>query len=176
MKENNPFSLQGKVAVVTGAAAGIGKACAQRMAYSGASVLLSDIDVAACQRLAAELNEQGFDARAIQQDVVLEEDWQALVAELKQWHNRWDILVNNASSFYPTPLAEANIQQWNELFGSNVQAAYFLCQAFASSLSERKGCILNITDIHAEKPFPEHSIYGMAKAALLMMNRVAEGL
>ena len=167
-----------RVACVTGGAARIGKAIVETLHSNGFNVIIHcNKSVDKANALAEQLNNKQSNSAAVLQAELTDLSKVALLAkQALDTFGGIDILVNNASSFYPTPLAEANIQQWNELFGSNVQAAYFLCQAFASSLSERKGCILNITDIHAEKPFPEHSIYGMAKAALLMMNRVAEGL
>ncbi|WP_339673334.1 pteridine reductase [Dasania marina] len=87
-----------------------------------------------------------------------------------QW-GRLDALVNNASSFYPTPVANANEQQWDDLFNSNVKGAFFLSQAAAPYLQKNKGCIVNIVDIHAQKPLKEHSLYCMAKAALAMMTQ-----
>ena len=81
------------------------------------------------------------------------------------------MLVNNASSFYATPVAEATLDDWQDLFGSNVKAPYFLSQAFAGELAKHHGVIINMVDIHAEKPLAQHSIYCMAKAALLMMTK-----
>ncbi|WP_333609122.1 SDR family oxidoreductase, partial [Arsukibacterium sp.] len=80
-------------------------------------------------------------------------------------------LVNNASSFYPTPLTTATTGQWQDLFGSNVKAPYFLSQALATELARHNGCIINMVDIHADKPLAEHSLYCMAKAALGMMTK-----
>ena len=85
----------------------------------------------------------------------------------QQW-NRLDILINNASSFYPTPLDSTTEQQWVDLMGSNLKAPYFLSQAAAGFLQENHGCIVNIIDIHANRPMAKHSVYNMAKAGLAM--------
>ncbi|NRQ42057.1 pteridine reductase [Rheinheimera sp. YQF-2] len=85
--------------------------------------------------------------------------------------DRLDALVNNASAFYPTHVGSATASQWQELFGSNVQAPYFLSQALAPQLAKQHGVIINMVDIHAERPLLGHSIYCMAKAALLMMTK-----
>lgn len=87
-----------------------------------------------------------------------------------QW-GRLDTLINNASSFYPTAVDDASESQWDELFNSNVKGAFFLSQALAPHLRKNHGCIVNIVDIHAQKPLKGHSIYCMAKAALAMMTQ-----
>lgn len=84
-------------------------------------------------------------------------------------YGRLDVLINNASSFYPTPVGEANEEQWDDLFGSNAKAPFFLSQALSKALKETRGKIINIADIHAEKPLKEHTLYCMAKAANVML-------
>ncbi|MCC6561850.1 MAG: pteridine reductase [Xanthomonadales bacterium] len=84
-------------------------------------------------------------------------------------YGRIDALINNASSFYPTPLAQATPAQWEELFATNARAPFFLAQAAAPHLARSRGCILNLIDIYGERPLPQHPIYSMAKAALAMM-------
>ena len=79
--------------------------------------------------------------------------------------------MNNASSFYATPVAKASLDDWQDLFGSNVKAPYFLSRALVPELSQRLGAIVNMVDIHAQQPLAQHSIYCMAKAALLMMTK-----
>ena len=88
---------------------------------------------------------------------------------------RLDILVNNASSFYPTPLAEANEQHWSDLMGTNLKAPFFLAQAAYPYLKERAGCIVNIVDIHADRPLKGYPVYSMAKAGLVMMTKALAG-
>ena len=80
-----------------------------------------------------------------------------------------DILINNASSYYPTPLDQATTGQWDDLFGSNARAPLFLAQAAAPHLRGCRGCIVNMVDIHADRPNADHPIYCMAKAANAMM-------
>jgi pteridine reductase len=79
--------------------------------------------------------------------------------------------VNNASSFYPTPIGNISEQQWDELIGSNLKAPLFLSQAAVPHLSSSKGVIVNIVDIHAERPLRDHVVYGSAKAGLAMLTR-----
>ena len=87
------------------------------------------------------------------------------------WRGGLDILVNNASTFYPTPLGEITEADWDDLVGSNFKAPLFLSQAAAASLRERRGSIVNIVDIHAQRPLSNHLVYGSAKAGLAMLTR-----
>jgi pteridine reductase len=84
---------------------------------------------------------------------------------------RLDILVNNASTFYPTPLGSVTEAQWDELIGSNLKAPLFLCQAALPALRDAKGVIVNIVDVHAQRPLRNHPLYGAAKAGLAMLTR-----
>ena len=87
---------------------------------------------------------------------------------LEQW-GRLDILVNNASSFYPTPMETVTENDWDDLIGSNMKAPFFLSQIAAPHLEKQNGCIISIIDIHAERPLEGHSVYNMAKAGLAML-------
>lgn len=83
-----------------------------------------------------------------------------------------DVLVNNASAFYQTPIASVSEQEWDDLLGSNLKAPFFLAKALLPSLAERKGCIVNITDIHAERGLQDYSVYSIAKAGLTAMTKI----
>jgi pteridine reductase len=95
----------------------------------------------------------------------------AMIEQLLAHYGRLDALVNNASTFFPTPLGTATPQQWNALFASNAQAPFFLSQAAIPALREARGSIVNMIDIYAERPLAEHPLYCMAKAALAAMTR-----
>ncbi len=94
-----------------------------------------------------------------------------LIGAVFDWGGRLDGLVNNASSFYPTPVGKIDEKHWDELVGSNLKAPLFLSQAAAPHLTDAHGAIVNIVDIHAERPLRDHSVYGSAKAGLAMMTR-----
>ena len=98
----------------------------------------------------------------------------AVTALVKEAYNAWqrlDVLINNASTFYRTPIGSANDQHWDDLFGTNVKAPFFLAQAAAPYLRKTRGSIINMVDIHARRPLKEYSIYSMAKAALETMTK-----
>jgi pteridine reductase len=92
-----------------------------------------------------------------------------LIAAADDFRQHLDLLVNNASSFYPTPLAEADMAAWDDLIGSNLRAPFFLSQSAAPLLRATSGCIINLVDIHAERPLKDHPIYSIAKAGNAML-------
>jgi len=94
-----------------------------------------------------------------------------LVHKVIKKFGQLDALVNNASSFYATPLAEIDEKQWHDLLGTNLKAPLFLAQAAADELRRRHGCIVNIADIHAERPMHGHLLYSVAKAGLVALTK-----
>ncbi len=164
-------SLQGKTALVTGAAARIGAALCDALHAAGAHVVIHYRNSADRARaLADKLNAQREgSASLIQGDLCDMQRVPQLVEEILSTRGQLDILINNASSYYKTPMGTATQAQWDDLFGSNARAPFFLSQAAAPALSEHHGCIVNLVDIHADRPNKEHPVYSMAKAANAMM-------
>jgi pteridine reductase len=122
--------------------------------------------------LAAELNALRPDSAAVfSADLLLTESLPGLVAAVTTRFRSLDLLVNNASSFYPTPMGELSASQWEDLMGSNLKAPLFLAQAAADPLRRARGLIVNIADIHGLRPLPGYIIYSTAKAALLHLTR-----
>jgi len=165
------YSLQGKTALVTGAAARIGAAICDALHAAGAHVAIhyrNSVDRA--QALADKLNAQREgSASLIQGDLCDMQRVPQLIEEVLTARGQLDILINNASSYYKTPMGTATQAQWDDLFGSNARAPFFLSQAAAPALSEHHGCIVNLVDIHADRPNKDHPVYSMAKAANAMM-------
>jgi len=89
---------------------------------------------------------------------------------VKAW-GRLDVVINNASSFYPTPVGSVSEQQWDDLMGSNLKAPFFLCQAAAEHLRTQHGCIVNLADIHADRPLKSYPVYSIGKAGLVMLTK-----
>jgi pteridine reductase len=166
-------NLIGKVALVTGAARRVGAAITARLHANGAAVAIHYRGSAdAATNLAAELNSTRADsARIFQADLHQTSNLPTLVAAVTAWHGRLDILVNNASSFYPTPPGEISEENWDDLIGTNLKAPLFLSQAACPQLREQRGVIINIVDIHSQRPLKNHSVYGAAKAGLAMLTR-----
>jgi pteridine reductase len=127
---------------------------------------------AAANALAAELNGVRPGSTAVHAGNLREAGApEELVAATLREFGRIDILINNASTFYPTPVGQITAAQWDDLFGSNVKAPLFTSQAAAPALRERRGSIINIVDIHGLRPLRAHPVYSAAKAALAMLTR-----
>ena len=107
----------------------------------------------------------------IQADLLETSSIEPLVNAVAGWKDRLDILVNNASSFYPTPIGTITLEHWDDLVGSNLKAPLFVSQAATPHLKAVNGCIINIVDIHAQRPLRHHLVYGPAKAGLAMLTR-----
>lgn len=161
------------VALVTGSALRLGKQIVTQLHQHGYRVIIHYRQSAdAALQLAALLNAQRADsAKTLAANLIDEHAITPLADQAIACFGRLDLLVNNASSFYATPIADATTTQWHDLFGTNVKAPYFLSQALAPELAKQRGCIINMVDIHADRPLAEHSIYCMAKAALHMMTK-----
>lgn len=167
------LALQGKAALVTGGSRRIGAAIARRLHAAGASVLIHYRGAEAdAQKLEAELNGvRAGSAARIKADLLAPIAPQALVGAAIDRYKRLDILVNNASTFYPTAIGEVEAAHWEELLGSNLRAPLFLSQVAAPHLAQAKGAIVNITDIHAERPLKGYAVYSVAKAGLAALTR-----
>lgn len=165
--------LTGQWALVTGAAKRIGAAIATALHEAGAGVVIHYRGSAApAEQLAARLNEiRPGSSLALQADLNQTDQLSDLMDRVIGHTQRLDILVNNASSFYPTPVGSITEQQWDDLIGSNLKAPLFLSQAALPHLRQARGVIINIVDIHAQRPLRDHPVYGPAKAGLAMLTR-----
>ena len=165
--------LANKRLLVTGAARRIGAEIIRQAHARGAQVGVhyrSSADDA--ESLCAELNaKRANSAHAFGADLLTTGAAQTLVDAFTEWAGGLDYLVNNASSFYPTPLDAVTEDHWTDLMGSNLKAPLFLCQAAAPHLRRAEGAIVNIVDIHAIRPLRDHVVYGSAKAGLAMLTR-----
>lgn len=162
--------LKNKAALITGASQRLGAVTARFLHAAGANIIIHyRSSKTQALQLKHELLALRPDSASIAQADLLKTDSLAeLVAFSYQQWNRLDILINNASSFYPTPVGSTTQKQWRDLMGSNLKAPYFLSQAAAAVLQKNRGCIVNIVDIHAHRPMAKHSVYNMAKAGLAM--------
>ena len=161
------------VALITGAAVRIGAAIARSLHEQAFNVVInyhrSESDAVAA---VAQMNELRPDsALAIAGDVRDVVVCEQLAKQVQAWHGRIDVLVNNASTFYPTPIGSATPGQWEDLMGTNLKAPFFLSQACAPALKRARGNIINIVDIYALKSLANYSIYTAAKAGLVGLTR-----
>jgi pteridine reductase len=174
MTDNPQHSaLAGRCVLVTGAARRLGAATARHLHAGGASIVVhhhTSTDEA--RDLVAQLNTlRPGSAAALSADLADVNALQPLVDATLAHYGRLDVLVNNASTFYPTAIGSITAAQFDDLIGTNLRAPLFLSQAAAPALRQAKGLILNMVDIHGQRPLKGHSIYSAAKAGLVMLTR-----
>jgi pteridine reductase len=165
--------VQGKVVLITGGAKRVGAAICRRLHADGANLMLHYRTSAGEARLLqAELNHQRKDSVAlIQADLLDLGKLSSLIDQTVQTFGRLDALINNAASFYPTPVGEITADDWENLIGADLRAPLFIAQAAAPALKKTQGAIVNITDIHAERPLKNYVLYSIAKAGLVGLTR-----
>jgi len=173
MNEASAHPLGGKVVLVTGAARRVGAVIAAAFHGAGARVAVHyRSSQAEADALVARLGAARADsARAFKADLADTDACDPLITAVVRAFGRLDVLVNNASTFYPTPVGSITPDQFDDLVGSNLRAPLFLAQAAARELARREGLILNIADIHGLRPLGKHAVYCAAKAGLVMLTR-----
>jgi pteridine reductase len=166
-------SLSGKVVLITGGAKRVGAAIARRLHASGASLILHYHSAKAeAQKLQQEFNgARANSAATVQANLLNAAELPELVRTTVTRFGRLDVLVNNASSFHATPIGEIKIADWDDLMGTNLKAPLFLSQAAAPHLKAASGCIVNIADIHADRPLKRYVVYSVAKAGLVGLTK-----
>ena len=165
--------MQGKVILVTGGAKRVGAAICRRLHAAGADIALHYRSSAQqAQALQQELEaEHSGSVKTFQADLLDPDALSRLVQQTISHFGRLDALVNNASSFFATPLGEISERHWNDLMGTNLKAPLLLAQAAAAELRRNHGAIVNIVDIHAERPMHGHLLYSIAKGGLATLTR-----
>jgi pteridine reductase len=173
MVQHNDSPLAGQTALVTGGARRIGARLVRSLHGAGADVAIhcnrsrGDADA-----LAAELEEQRpASTQVVSGDLADSSACNRFVEAARTACGRLDIVVNNASTFYPTPVGEIDDAAFDDLVGSNLRGPTFVAQAAAPALRETSGCIVNIADIYGERPLDDHPVYCAAKAGLIMLTR-----
>jgi pteridine reductase len=165
--------VQDKVVLITGGARRVGAAICRRLHAAGAHLMLHYRTSAGEARLLqAELNHARAKSVAlIQADLLDTAKLPSLIEQTVQTYGKLDGLVNNASSFFQTPVGAITVEEWNDLIGTNLQAPLFLAQAAAPALRRAQGAIVNIADIHADRPLKDYVAYSVAKAGLIGLTR-----
>jgi pteridine reductase len=164
-------STKSRVALVTGSARRIGACIADVLHTRGFTVFLHyHSSSEAVDELADRLNtirpRSAFPVQAGLGDM---EEINRLAARVKAHTGQLDLLVNNASQFFPTSVGGTSVEQWDDLMDSNLRGPYFLVQALLPELTSAGGSVVNLLDVHAVRPMPDHAVYCMAKAGLQMM-------
>lgn len=161
------------VVLITGASRRIGASISKKFHAQGFKVIIHfNQSSAEVNHLCDELNaDRPGSAAALQADLTCEQQVTTLAEQALKCFGALDVLVNNASGFYPTPFGSVTSSQWHDLMDSNLKAAFFLSQALSEPLKERNGTIVNLIDIYADKPLKNYSAYCIAKAGLQAMTR-----
>ena len=166
-------NLQNKIVLITGGAKRVGASICRLLHANGANLMIhyrSSVNEA--RALQAELNLQRPNSVAIiQGDLLNLSVLPSLVQETIKHFGKLDVLINNASSYYPTEIGDIQEEQWQDLMGSNLKAPLFLSQAAAVELRKQQGCIINITDMHVERPKKGYIVYSVAKAGLVTLTK-----
>lgn len=174
-KANKQLSsnLQNKVVLITGGAKRVGAAISRELHAHGASLMIHyNTSKQAAEALQAELNFNRANSVSIIQGNLLDTDKLSnLISETTKQFGQLDILINNASTYKPTPIGKINEENWQDLIGSNLKAPTFLSQAAAQALKKTHGCIVNITDMHVESPKKGYVVYSVAKAGLVTLTK-----
>jgi pteridine reductase len=168
---NTTTTAETKAALVTGSAKRVGAVTVKTLHRAGYKVIIHcRLSRQAADALAAKLNSIRPDsAKVVQADLNNETIYNSLIEQAYLCWNRLDVLVNNASSFFPTPVGSITLDDWNNLVNSNMKAPLFLSQAAAPYLKQVDGCIINMVDVHAQRPMKQHTVYSAAKAGLAMI-------
>ena len=166
-------SLDHQVILITGGARRIGAEIARTLHAAGARILLHyRSSHAAAKELGAEMNAARPGSVAlVAADLQHDEAPDRLIAAALGHFGRLDVLINNASTFYPTPLGTITRTAWDDLLGSNLRAPFFLAQAAAPHLAKHHGVIVNVVDIHGLRPLKGYPVYSIAKAGLIMLTK-----
>jgi len=165
--------MKDKAILITGAAHRVGAQTTRTLHENGANIVLHyRHSKLAAESLAEELNSiRPNSVNTISADLDSSDCYEKLIKESFVFNGRLDGLINNASEFFPSQLGAVGLQQWDSLLNSNLKAPFFLSQAAIPYLKEQKGSIVNIVDIHADKPMKGYPVYCIAKAGLVMLTK-----
>jgi 3(or 17)beta-hydroxysteroid dehydrogenase len=166
--------VSSKIALVTGAGSGIGKATAILLAQEAATVIVSDIDADAAERVASEIRDGGGAAEGMRLDVADESGWKAVIEGIVTRLQRLDVLVNNAGVSFARPIAETALDEWQRVLGVNLDGVFLGTKhAILAMRSRGGGCIINLASVSGITPYPEASAYGASKAAVRHFSKIA---
>jgi pteridine reductase len=172
-RPRSSLPLQGKAVLITGAARRVGATIARTLQAAGANVMVHyRKSEAEARSLASELNSlRGGSAALVSGDLLDIRKLDKLIEATIKTFGQLDVLINNASTFYPTPVGEITEAHWEDLLGTNLKVPLFLAQAAAPALRATRGLVLNIADIHGMRPLRRYTTYSVAKAGLIMLTK-----
>lgn len=165
--------MKNKTVLITGAAKRIGAAIAEQLHMAGMNIIIHhNTSENEANLLVKKLNDLRADsAITVQANLEQQDSYSSLLKSTLEFKGELNVLVNNASAFYPTPIVDLNSAQWDEMININLRAPLFLSKLAANYLGKNNGCIINITDIHGDKPLNDHTVYSISKAGLIMLTQ-----
>lgn len=166
--------VKDKVAIVTGAAKGIGRACAELLAREGAKVVVTDIDVDLGQEVVTGITQNGGEAMLLQQDVTNEARWVEVMTEVTTRLGGLDVLVNNAGVLLMKPISDTSVQEWEQIFSTNVKSVFLGTRAALEPMQARGGgSIVNVSSIYGLVGAPQAAAYQASKGAVRLFSKGA---
>jgi len=166
--------VHAKVALVTGAGSGIGEATAILLAQEGATVIVTDVDAHAAERVAGAIREAGGEAEAARLDVTDETAWVGVMGTILTRHRRLDVLINNAGVSFAKSIADMTIAEWRRVLGVNLDGVFLGTKyAILTMKSRGGGSIINVASVSGIMPYPEASAYGASKASVRHFSKIA---
>jgi 3(or 17)beta-hydroxysteroid dehydrogenase len=166
--------VHAKIALVTGAGSGIGRATAILLAYEGATVFVSDVDAQAAEQVASEIRDGSGVAEATRLDVAEESAWMAAIESILTRYERIDVLVNNAGVSVAEPIAETTLDEWRRVLSVNLDGVFLGTKhAILAMRSRGGGSIINVASVSGINAYPEASAYGASKAAVRHFSKIA---
>lgn len=165
--------MTARTVLITGAAKRIGASLARELHTDGMNVIIHyNTSAREAEALAGSLNKvRQHSAFLLQADLQKTDTLDGIVKAAAGFSGRLDVLINNASVFYPTAVGSTGLQQWEQTIDTNMKAPYFLMQACTPYLRQSAGCIINITDIHGMRPLKDYPVYSASKAGLIMLTK-----
>lgn len=167
------MNLEGKVAIITGARRGIGRSIALAFAKAGADVVVSDIDIKDCEKVAKEIESSGRRVLVVKTDVTNYEEVDHMVKSTLEKFGKIDVLVNNAGILIYKPFLEITEDIWDKTLNTNLKG-YFLCaqRAAKEMVKQKKGKIINIASVAGEVAYPQIAHYCASKGGVIMLTKV----
>ncbi len=166
--------LDGKVALITGGAAGIGRETALRFAKEGAKVVITDVNEEDGQKVLEEIKKETQDALFLKHDVTQEEDWKSVVSEVADKFNRIDVLFNNAGIYIIKPITETDVETWDKLMDINVKGVFLGMKHVLPEMEKNNsGSIINASSLAGLMGTANHVLYGASKGAVRVMTKDA---
>jgi NAD(P)-dependent dehydrogenase (short-subunit alcohol dehydrogenase family) len=165
--------VRNKIALVTGAGSGIGRATALVLAREGATVLVADVNLAGAEQVVHDIRGAGGTAESAALDVADEGAWRRVIEQTMTGHRRLDVLVNNAGISFARPVADTTLDEWRRVLSVNLDGVFLGTRAAINAMKGTGGSIINVASVSGINPYSGASAYGASKAAIRLFSKIA---